>query len=128
MRTAIGTKRTLSKNRRRNRRPNPGTCDVVALESIGWQPYLAGHRRGVGAGIRDYQSGLRRPGAPRTLEGAFSSRAIGKPVRLSSMGDFTNQIAVVTGASSGVGRAIALALAGRGATVCLVGRRLEALQ
>ena len=44
------------------------------------------------------------------------------------MGDFTNQIAVVTGASSGVGRAIALALAGRGATVCLVGRKLDALR
>jgi NADP-dependent 3-hydroxy acid dehydrogenase YdfG len=44
------------------------------------------------------------------------------------MADFTNQIAVVTGASSGVGRAIALALAGQGATVCLVGRKLEALQ
>ena len=44
------------------------------------------------------------------------------------MGDFTNQIAVVTGASSGVGRAIALALAGRGATVCLVGRKLKALE
>jgi len=44
------------------------------------------------------------------------------------MADFTNQIAVVTGASSGVGRAIALALAAQGATVCLVGRKLEALQ
>lgn len=44
------------------------------------------------------------------------------------MADFTNQIAVVTGASSGVGRAIALALAGQGATVCLVGRKLAALQ
>ena len=44
------------------------------------------------------------------------------------MADFTNQIAVVTGASSGVGRAIALALAEQGATVCLVGRKLEALQ
>jgi NADP-dependent 3-hydroxy acid dehydrogenase YdfG len=44
------------------------------------------------------------------------------------MADFTNQIAVVTGASSGVGKAIALALAAQGATVCLVGRKLEALQ
>jgi NADP-dependent 3-hydroxy acid dehydrogenase YdfG len=32
------------------------------------------------------------------------------------------RVAVVTGASSGIGRAIALALAVRGATVCLVGR------
>jgi len=38
------------------------------------------------------------------------------------------QIAVVTGASSGIGRAIALALANEGATVCLVGRSLERLQ
>jgi NADP-dependent 3-hydroxy acid dehydrogenase YdfG len=44
------------------------------------------------------------------------------------MADFTNQIAVVTGASSGVGKAIALALAAHGATVCLVGRKLAALQ
>jgi short-subunit dehydrogenase len=37
------------------------------------------------------------------------------------------QIAVVTGASSGIGRAIALALAARGAALCLVGRRKERL-
>ena len=41
---------------------------------------------------------------------------------------FNNQVAVVTGASSGIGKAIALALAEHGATVCLVARRLEALQ
>ena len=39
-----------------------------------------------------------------------------------------NQVAVVTGANSGIGRAIALALAAQSATVCLVGRRMEALQ
>jgi NADP-dependent 3-hydroxy acid dehydrogenase YdfG len=37
-------------------------------------------------------------------------------------------MALVTGASSGVGRAIALALAEQGAALALVGRRLEALQ
>jgi NADP-dependent 3-hydroxy acid dehydrogenase YdfG len=43
---------------------------------------------------------------------------------------FQNQCAVVTGASSGVGRAVALALSREGATVALVGRdvpRLEAV-
>jgi NADP-dependent 3-hydroxy acid dehydrogenase YdfG len=38
------------------------------------------------------------------------------------------QIAVVTGASSGVGRAIALGLAQHNTTVCLVGRQLASLQ
>lgn len=38
-----------------------------------------------------------------------------------------NQVAVVTGASSGIGKAIALALTRGGAEVCLVARRREAL-
>ncbi|AMO24378.1 SDR family oxidoreductase [Ramlibacter solisilvae] len=38
------------------------------------------------------------------------------------------QVAVVLGASSGIGRAIALGLAKQGATLCLVGRKLETLQ
>jgi NADP-dependent 3-hydroxy acid dehydrogenase YdfG len=39
-----------------------------------------------------------------------------------------DKIAVVTGASSGIGKAIALALASEGAQVCLVGRKLDTLE
>ena len=38
------------------------------------------------------------------------------------------KLAVVTGASSGIGKAIALSLAGQGAEVCLVARRRDALE
>src|SRR5262245_15485367 len=41
--------------------------------------------------------------------------------------EWKGQVAVVTGASSGIGRAIALALMERGAAVALVGRSLERL-
>lgn len=44
------------------------------------------------------------------------------------MGKLENQVAVVTGASSGIGKAIALGLAAQGASLCLVGRKLETLQ
>ncbi len=44
------------------------------------------------------------------------------------MNSLHNQIAVVTGASSGIGKAIALALADHGASLCLVGRKRESLE
>lgn len=49
--------------------------------------------------------------------------------RLSTMtNSLTNQIAVVTGASSGIGRALAIALAAEGVAVFLAARRAENLQ
>jgi NADP-dependent 3-hydroxy acid dehydrogenase YdfG len=44
------------------------------------------------------------------------------------MESLKNQVAVITGASSGIGKAIALALAGQGAEVCLLARRRELLE
>jgi NADP-dependent 3-hydroxy acid dehydrogenase YdfG len=44
------------------------------------------------------------------------------------MSIFTDRVVVVTGASSGIGRAIALTLADRGAMVCLIGRDLDRLK
>jgi NADP-dependent 3-hydroxy acid dehydrogenase YdfG len=44
------------------------------------------------------------------------------------MSTLQNHVAVVTGASSGIGKAIALGLAAQGASLCLVGRQLETLQ
>jgi NADP-dependent 3-hydroxy acid dehydrogenase YdfG len=41
---------------------------------------------------------------------------------------FKDQVAIVTGASSGIGKAVALSLAEHGATVCLVARRLKELE
>jgi NADP-dependent 3-hydroxy acid dehydrogenase YdfG len=41
---------------------------------------------------------------------------------------FSDYTAVVTGASSGIGKAITLALAAQGATVCLVGRKRDTLE
>jgi NAD(P)-dependent dehydrogenase (short-subunit alcohol dehydrogenase family) len=42
--------------------------------------------------------------------------------------NFKNKVAIVTGASSGIGQATAIALAHRGAAVAVVGRNVEALE
>ena len=47
--------------------------------------------------------------------------------KIHSGGSLTGRLAVVTGASSGVGRAIALALARQGAEICVLGRNSETL-
>ncbi len=44
------------------------------------------------------------------------------------MPDLAGQVALVTGAGSGIGKAIAMGLIAEGATVCLVGRRSEVLE
>lgn len=51
-----------------------------------------------------------------------------KAGRSAPQGHFENQIALVTGASSGIGKAIALAFAAQGAVLCLVGRHETALE
>ena len=43
------------------------------------------------------------------------------------MTSIKNQIAVITGASSGIGKAVALGLAGKGVKTCLLGRKLDTL-
>ncbi|NIA09334.1 MAG: SDR family NAD(P)-dependent oxidoreductase [Nitrospiraceae bacterium] len=44
------------------------------------------------------------------------------------MRSLKDQIAVITGASSGIGKSIALGLAAKGAKLCLLGRKLETLE
>jgi NADP-dependent 3-hydroxy acid dehydrogenase YdfG len=44
------------------------------------------------------------------------------------MSEFSGRVAVVTGASSGIGKALSHALAAKGATVCAIGRDLDRLQ
>src|SRR5437899_5867323 len=69
----------------------------------------------------------RRTSPPVLGEWAFCSRAVGtnRIVRLMSFPELelTNRVAVVVGATSGIGKAIALGLADAGASVVPTGRR-----
>jgi NADP-dependent 3-hydroxy acid dehydrogenase YdfG len=73
----------------------------------------------------------KRPGSNGTGEGRLQCRVVRNNVTdlegLLIDKPLEGQVAVVTGASHGIGKAIALALAAERATVCLIGRDVQAL-
>ena len=89
-------------------------------------------RRRAGRAGRLLRDGRRRRRAAhgRLQSGAHARRKGRVQIRrgIERMMTFTNKVAIVTGASSGIGRATALAFAGSGAHVVAVGRDASALE
>ncbi|KAJ5551066.1 hypothetical protein N7461_005764 [Penicillium sp. DV-2018c] len=60
--------------------------------------------------------------------GPLRQHALPRPTEVAIKGPLSGQVAVVTGASSGIGAAVAVALAKQGCAVALAARRLDALE
>ncbi len=96
----------------RARRDEPGARIPLGAQPLRRDERPAGDRRAVGSPVRD---------DPRCSRDTRAAR----PARANAMSD---RVAVVTGASRGIGRATALALGNAGFAVAVVARSAEALE